>query len=100
MAKMNGSAAWIRLGLYILGLVAALAIAWGGIGHAVEDNAEDIKMLTPKVDAALEHVVEEGIITPIIQENIKTMQADIQSIEQNMATKDDIREMIEEVHRE
>jgi hypothetical protein len=38
MAKGNGSVGWIRLILYAAGLVAALAVAWGSLGHSVRDN--------------------------------------------------------------
>ena len=40
MATGNGSVGWVKLGLYIAATIAALAIAYGEIGHAVGDNTE------------------------------------------------------------
>ncbi len=37
---MKENTAWIRLGLCVATVVAAMALAWGRFGHEVEDNTE------------------------------------------------------------
>ena len=64
MAKrLNVSAAWIRLALYLTALVAAVAIAYGQIGHAVDDNTGfrtgDIKRDMEEIKIMQRQILEE-----------------------------------------
>ena len=70
MKKLNGSAAWVRIGLYVIVTVAAVAIAWGSLGYAVRGNTKDINVLTPKVEAHGTYIDGDRVATEYIKRDI------------------------------